>query len=410
MQTGQGLVQMLPLRVNANLKTLTVEGLLNQKKMAHLASFRIILDELGTDLAELSAERLASLRMMRDREANFYFVSYSVDDVLDRIKRECLTVYERHSCLHSEAYARDEMFRYLVTEMMETKAFARSKFLAWLEDESITAGYMIGGVGSKGARKPANIVRPHTLCSAVRPYTDWCWFSLRFVHRWRINYWQRFAERPSPPVAIVVRPMRVESVVRPLTAEFTPASAALRVCQMRGLLQAAPSERNADGETVLVSALCDGVSTRSLDLLVRAGADVNAYNDVGSSCLAMGFADQGDFDAVEWLCRAGADLERRDRLGKTMLIRAAGEGRLEAVRLLLDARADVSAEDLNGTTALMFAARWGFVDTASALLARGAALSNGAGRGALEEAVERKHADMVELLKQWEEARALGGR
>ena len=410
-QTEHGLIQMMPLSINANLKTLTVEGLLNQKKDAHLASFRIIQDELGSDLAVLAAEHRADLRMQRDKEPDYLGVPYSVEDLLDRIKRECLAVYERHRSLTCEAYAENEAFRFLVTEMLETKTFARSKLLAWLEDESITAGYMIGGKGSHGARKPANVARPHTTASAVRPHTDWCWFSLRVVHRWRVAYWERFAEQARPPVAVLVRPHRTESCVRPLTADYAPSSAALRVCRMRGLVHTTVAERSAEGESVLVQALSDGAGGRTLDLLISAGGDASAYSEVGPGFLSMGFADQGDCEAVGWLCRSGADLERRDRMGKTMLIRAAGEGRTAAVRLLLDARADVLAEDANGTTALMFAARWGFEDTAALLLARGAALANGAGRTALDEAAARGRAGVVVLLKRAEAGRGPhGGR
>ena len=58
---------------------------------------------------------------------------------------------------------------------------------------------------------------------------------------------------------------------------------------------------------------------------------------------------------VAALIKAGADVDKRDREGRTPLIWAAWEGRDSIARQLLKARADVHAKDNEGNSALMVA-------------------------------------------------------
>jgi ankyrin repeat protein len=397
---GQGLVKMLPLRVNANLKARTVEELLGQKKQAHLASFRQMQEELQFDLSRVARDGSAHVRMAVDK-VNPH--SFTVDDLLGRILQQCQAVFERQRAVPNSEFARDEVFRSLVTEMLETRAFARSKLLAWLEDDSLTADYMVGAVHGRGRLPPASVVRPHMRLAIVRPLTDWCSSSLRAIHRWRIAYWEQVAagRRLPPTSAAAVRPHWGSVLVRPDTLELTPAGAALMVCRMRGLLRESTAERNADGETALVAAMNDGASIRTLDFLLQAGADVDAYNDMGTTNLPLCYAAEcGNCVALGWLCRSGARLENRDKIGRTALIRAAGEGHSSAVELLLAAGADLDAADNNGMTATMFAARWGFTETAALLADRGADLYavNAMGRTALMEAAANGQTTVVEAL------------
>ncbi len=69
---------------------------------------------------------------------------------------------------------------------------------------------------------------------------------------------------------------------------------------------------------------------------------------------------------------SGADVNARDRDGKTALITAAEIGMADTVRLLLTHGADVNSRDANGTTALMYAAIEDHVGVIQLLLAHGA--------------------------------------
>jgi ankyrin repeat protein len=72
------------------------------------------------------------------------------------------------------------------------------------------------------------------------------------------------------------------------------------------------------------------------------------------------------------LIERGADVDSRDRLGRTPLLVAADHKQLEVVRLLLDNGADVNAQMRNGDTALHLSSYNMKVDVTQLLLERGA--------------------------------------
>lgn len=77
--------------------------------------------------------------------------------------------------------------------------------------------------------------------------------------------------------------------------------------------------------------------------------------------------------AVRPLLAAGADVNARDREGRTPLLYAASHVQmLEAIQPLLDAGADVNARDRAGVTPLLWYLRFDRKDEANALIARGA--------------------------------------
>lgn len=141
-----------------------------------------------------------------------------------------------------------------------------------------------------------------------------------------------------------------------------------------------------------------------MDLLIEAGADVDAADDHGVTTLAraaenaslaavqrllaagatatvgqssgltplMTASRTGNPDVVHALIRAGADVNGATReTGSTALMWAAAEPHPAIVHLLLEAGADASASTPLGFTALMFAARNGDIETAQALLDAG---------------------------------------
>ena len=103
---------------------------------------------------------------------------------------------------------------------------------------------------------------------------------------------------------------------------------------------------------------------------------------------------------VEQLIRAGADVNAANDLGVTALWAASLNGNQAMVRHLLDRGANPNAALLSGETPLMAAARAGKREVVRELLARKATLDAGATRGqtALMWAVAQKHADIVALL------------
>jgi ankyrin repeat protein len=113
--------------------------------------------------------------------------------------------------------------------------------------------------------------------------------------------------------------------------------------------------RQPDGATALHWAAHND-DQPAADLLIRAGANVNAANELGATPLWLAAA-QGSAAMVAKLLDAGANPNVALEEGETPLMAAARTGTLEAVKLLASRGADVNAkEHLRQQTALMWAA------------------------------------------------------
>ncbi|MHC4711187.1 MAG: ankyrin repeat domain-containing protein, partial [Planctomycetota bacterium] len=96
-----------------------------------------------------------------------------------------------------------------------------------------------------------------------------------------------------------------------------------------------------------------------MGVLVEAGAKPTATDKRGRTPL-MAAVQSHKPEAIRFLIDNGADVNARDQLQGTALVRAAGPfGSLESVQVLLSAGAEVNVQDKNGMTPLMWAARWG---------------------------------------------------
>ena len=92
-------------RINANLKSQTVEELRGQKKAMHLAAFRYSLAETARDLHHLAHEQGAAQRLLCDTYKVLDGATYTVDDLLEKISRECKAVLARHAATPPERCA-----------------------------------------------------------------------------------------------------------------------------------------------------------------------------------------------------------------------------------------------------------------------------------------------------------------
>jgi uncharacterized protein len=143
-----------------------------------------------------------------------------------------------------------------------------------------------------------------------------------------------------------------------------------------------------------------------LDPFIQRGADVNARDKEGKTALIVAAESPLDHQwgvgAVGHLVGKGADINLRDSLGKTALMVAAEKGRTEIVKLLLEKNPEVNSKDTNGKTALMFALENGHLDVAEVLVKGGAdtTIQDNEGKNAVAYAEDKLSKLKETLLKQ----------
>lgn len=141
-------------------------------------------------------------------------------------------------------------------------------------------------------------------------------------------------------------------------------------------------------------------SVAVVERLLKAGAPANAALPTGETVL-MAAARTGRPAVIAALLARGADPNgRQASKGQTALMWAAAEGHLDAARLLIDKGADVSALAGSGFTPLMFAAREPSLDLVRLLVERGADVNASSGDGStpLLVATVRGHVDIATYL------------
>jgi len=127
-----------------------------------------------------------------------------------------------------------------------------------------------------------------------------------------------------------------------------------------------------DGMTGLHWAAMKG-DAELTQMLVYAGANVNATTRLGSYTPLFLAARQGQASVIPVLVKAGAKATQATSTGTTPLMVAAASGSVDTVKALVTAGADVNAvESVRGLNALMFAASANRAEVIKALVAAGA--------------------------------------
>jgi hypothetical protein len=288
--------------MNMNVKTMTVEELIGQKKSIHLSGFQYMLGELRNTLQRVAADGNAALRLQTEmsRSQCYTPVSTLVDTIVD----QCRAVFLRHRAIDSSSYSDDEVFSALLGEMQAAKARARSKLRLWLED----SGQILSTV---------------------------CDMPLLHAHRALVAFLERRVAS-NPPEQ------------RTCTA--------LDLCKLASLLVASVGETNELGENPLIQAVANGcgVGRGVVTLLAQAGVSLEATDRNGNTA-AGAAAWRGEAEALRALGALGADLQRENPLGFAPLHLAVSRGHLEAASALVELGANINAAAYDGSTPLLMA-------------------------------------------------------
>ena len=101
-----------------------------------------------------------------------------------------------------------------------------------------------------------------------------------------------------------------------------------------------------------------GGKVRDVKAALKAGADVNTWDEDGSTALmwaARFNANANNANVVRALIDAGADVDARDKHDLTVLMYAAAYNEnFDVLNVLIDAGADVNAQDSDGSRAIDF--------------------------------------------------------
>jgi ankyrin repeat protein len=96
------------------------------------------------------------------------------------------------------------------------------------------------------------------------------------------------------------------------------------------------------------------------------------YSYLSEGIDLMVAAASGDVAAVKSLGARGANLDEKDKDGKTALMYAAEGGHVETVKYLIEKGANVNAKAKNGKTAMMYASEKGRTEVVQILKNAGA--------------------------------------
>lgn len=134
-----------------------------------------------------------------------------------------------------------------------------------------------------------------------------------------------------------------------------------------------------DGDEFPPEKMCDYISddnAAGIERLVKSGFDLEQY--IHHDLTALDIAINSDAsDSLRTLLKLGADVNRRDPIGTTPLMRAALYGSIESTKILLaDENIDLEAKDIIGWTALTRAAYSGSLGVMRLLIDAGADINS----------------------------------
>ena len=326
-----GVVRVVPVRVNSNLTAGTLDQILGSKKQTHLAAFRYAIQEVERDLSRMAGQE------------------WWHNHLLEKILPECKKVLYMHGKIEAREFAKDEVFRRLVTEMLDVQMMAKSKMRLALEDEGQSLGKLQG--------VPLNEAHQELIH----------FLGKRLTNNEEVN--SRIA-------------------------------AAMEICRLKGLVT---SDADGNVEERIVSAAAEGMSSSDLKLLIQASGLDSVGHNWNRTTLSEALVKAVAFEhvhCIQVLLKAKADVNAADKHAYTPLYKAAEGGHVEVVKMLMEANADVNAADEDGYPPLCGAAEQGDIEVVRMLMVAKADV-NAADkdrRTPLNRAAHREHKEVVRIL------------
>jgi hypothetical protein len=139
---GGGVLTVISVNVNINLKTETLEQLKGKKKSMHLTAYKSLINETEQWLHAYAEEDGRGLRRAAtDKEYGKY--GRDTSGLISSSMKQMQTIKDAHAKLPDDDFVNDFKYKALVTRMLSSQAWAKAKLMLWLENHETTI-YSVG--------------------------------------------------------------------------------------------------------------------------------------------------------------------------------------------------------------------------------------------------------------------------
>ena len=114
-------------------------------------------------------------------------------------------------------------------------------------------------------------------------------------------------------------------------------------------------KKDANGNTILLAAIKEGVQLPIIDALINAGADVNAQDNQGNNVLLAALKNGLSAPVIRTLLDAGADVNSKDQHGTSAFLLAVKRQDVDLMNLFLEYNADLKNLAPNGDSLFDYA-------------------------------------------------------
>lgn len=356
-----GFLTVVPARVNANLKTETIEQLQGRKKNMHVTAFACVIEETrqwmrayaeesGRAQARAVTDDKYGCKNYADKHGDGSYGVWDYSWLVSKIMKQMQDMKDADAELPDTDYVNDLKYKALVTRMLLAQSWSKQKLLLWLENENTSI----------------RIVGEYTLKSAHRQ-------------------WLSYLKRHQHAVADMGSSER--------------AAAAVKILQCKGLMVSDnATQEEVDGEPLIYAAAADSWALDDFQFVIDAGANIEAPNKHRETAMHAAL-DNGDAPALQALLNAGADVHRLDKSGNTSVYVAASKGYSACLQSLLSAKADPLITSRGGPPIIAAASR-AHTSCIKILIANCSDINvkNKDGWTALRCAVEQNHLETVQTL------------
>jgi len=131
---GGGVLKVISVGVNINLKTETVEQLTSKKRSMHVVAFKAVIDETKQWMQAYAEENgRAQARAATDKE--YGKLGCDISELISETLEQMQKIKDADSELPDGDYVNDLKYKALVTRMLSSQEWAKQKLRLWLENE-----------------------------------------------------------------------------------------------------------------------------------------------------------------------------------------------------------------------------------------------------------------------------------